>query len=412
MACHECVAPETSCEQSGQDADCALVGLANRPISDMLQALGFASEMGSEGPFVPCVPSVLFPPDRLMLPLIPPHIDPTSIFENFRGSYGSELLAAAISHFNVFELLAQRPLSLAELQFQLELARRPALVLTTALRAMELLSRDADGRFVLTDLAREHLLPDTEFYVGDYVGLAANSPGVVEMVQRLRGNRPAHAEKSDTGAAFIFRDGLESAMEQEASARRLTLALAGRAKNVAPLLATRIQPTGGTLLDVGGGTGIYSIACLRQHPRLQAIVFDRPEVLKVAQEFAEQYEVADRLICQPGDMFRDPLPLADTILLSNILHDWDEPQCQQLIERCAGALPTGGQLAIHDVFLQDDLAGPLSIALYSAALFTLTEGRAYSAAEYREWLQAAGLVSKTPVVPTLIHCGLLTGVKV
>ena len=31
------------------------------------------------------------------------------------------------------------------------------------------------------------------------------------------------------------------------------------------------------LLDVGGGTGIYSIAYLQQHPGLRAIVWDRPE---------------------------------------------------------------------------------------------------------------------------------------
>lgn len=354
---------------------------------------------------------VPFQPDHSMPPLTPPHIDPTLIFEHFRGSYGSELLAAAIAHFNLFELLSARPLTLGELQSALSLERRPAIVLTTALRAMQLLSHDVDGRFVVTDLAREHLLSTGEFYVGDYVGLAANSPGAMEMVQRLRSNRPAHAEKSDTGAAFIFRDGLESAMEQEASARRLTLALAGRAKNVAPVLATQINLSGNTLLDLGGGTGIYSIACLRQYPQLTAIVFDRPEVLKVAQEFAEQYEVANRLVCQPGDMFRDPLPLADTILVSNILHDWDELQCRQLLARCAEVLPSGGQLVIHDVFLDDDLSGPLPIALYSAALFTLTEGRAYSAAEYRQWLQDAGLVSQTPIAPTLIHCGLLTALK-
>ena len=346
-----------------------------------------------------------------MQPFALPRIDPTAIFEHFRGSYGSELLTAAIAHFQLFELLGRQPLSLEDLQSQLKLARRPALVLTTALRAMQLLSRDGDGRFGLTDLAREHLLADSEFFVGDYVGLAANSPGVIEMVQRLRSNRPAHADTPDTGAAFIFRDGLESAMEQEASARQLTLALAGRAKNVAPALAANISLTGDTLLDVGGGTGIYSIACLRRYPQLKAIVFDRPEVLKVAQEFAEQYEVSNRLICQPGDMFRDPLPSADTVLLSNILHDWDEPECQQLVNRCAEILPPAGQVVIHDVFLHDDLSGPLALALYSSALFTLTEGRAYSAAEYRGWLRAAGLSSPTPVIPTLIHCGLLVGVK-
>lgn len=343
--------------------------------------------------------------------LVPPPIDPTLIFEHFRGSYGSELLTAAVAHFRLFELLAAGPLTSAELQAKLGLARRPLLVLTSALRAMQLVSQTSTGQLALSDLAREHLLPGTEFYVGDYVGLAAHSPGVLDMVQRLKSNCPAHAEKSDSGAAFIYREGIDSAMEQEASARRLTLALAGRAKNVAPVLALKMNLVGDTLLDVGGGTGIYSVACLRLYPQLRATVFDRPEVLKVAQEFAEQYGVADRLVCHPGDMFMDSLPPADTVLLSNILHDWDEPQCRQLVQRCADAVLPGGQLVIHDVFLQDDLGGPLPIALYSAALFTLTEGRAYSAAEYRQWLTEAGLEAASPVVPTLIHCGLLAGMK-
>ena len=34
----------------------------------------------------------------------------------------------------------------------------------------------------------------------------------------------------------------------------------------------------------------------------------------------------------------------------------------------------------------------MPIALYSASLFRLTEGRAYSAQEYRGWLEDAGLV--------------------
>src|SRR5262249_60117223 len=101
---------------------------------------------------------------------------------------------------------------------------------------------------------------------------------------------------------------------------------------------------------------------------------------------------------------------ADVVLLSNVLHDWDVPQCRALVARCAAALPPGGRLLVHDVFLDDDHGGPLAVALYSAALFCLTEGRAYSAAEYRAWLTEAGL---TPgeVVPTLVHCGVLPAVK-
>jgi predicted O-methyltransferase YrrM len=338
---------------------------------------------------------------------IAPRVDPTPIFEIFRGNHATELLTAAVAHFNLFGRLAQQPMTAAELGRSLGLADRPTIVLLTALRFFGLLRTDGDGREQLTDLAREHLLPGGAFDVGDYVGLAANNPGVLEMVERLRANRPASHEM---GAAFIYREGIASAMENEAAARHFTLALAGRAKNVAPLLAERVDLADARLLvDVGGGTGIYSIALLQKNPRLRAIVLDRPEVLKVAQEMADSYGVADRLQVRAGDMFRDPLPQADAVLLSNILHDWDVPECRALIGRCASSLRGGGRLLIHDVFLNDALDGPLPIALYSAALFCLTEGRAYSAAEYRGWLREAGLAAAESVMPTLIHCGVLAG---
>lgn len=346
-------------------------------------------------------------------PLSPPQIDPTLIFEHFRGSFATELLTAAVAHFDLFRHLAERPQSRDELAAALQLAARPTVVLTTALRGMQLLEVDTAGRLALTPMAREHLVPGGEFYVGDYVGLAAEAPGVLGMVERLRTNRPYGAAEQDAkGTAFIYREGTPSAMEAEASARRLTLALAGRAKNVAPVLAERlIVGDAQTLLDLGGGTGIYSIALLRRHPRLKAVVFDRPEVLKVAAEMAADYGVADRVELCAGDMFVDALPKGvDLVLLSNILHDWDVPECRNLVDRAAAALQPGGRVVIHDVFLNDELDGPLPIALYSAALFALTEGRAYSAAEYREMLQAAGL-SPSAVAQTLIHCGLLEGAK-
>lgn len=60
--------------------------------------------------------------------------------------------------------------------------------------------------------------------------------------------------------------------------------------------------------------------------------------------------------------------------------------------------------------LNDEMSGPLPIALYSAALFSLTEGRAYSAGEYRSWLRSSGFEAGE-VVPTLVHCGVLSAEK-
>jgi hypothetical protein len=343
--------------------------------------------------------------------LAAPPQDATPIFEIFRGNYGTELLAAAVAHFQVFRRLSDGPRSFQDLRQELGLAERPMHVLVTALKAFGLLRGGKAEALELTELARDHLVPERPFDVSGYVGLGAEAPGVLAMVERLRANIPIRAKQEDAGAAFIYREGLASAMDEAAAARRLTLSLAGRARIVAPVLAERLPLLdAGVLLDVGGGSGLYSIAYLQRHPRLRAIVWDRPEVLRVAAELAALHGVADRCNCLPGDMFRDPVPPADVQLLSNVLHDWDVPQCQEVIQRCAAALAQGGRLLIHDVFLADALDGPLPIALYSAALFCLTEGRVYSAAEYRGWLTAAGLDSGA-VLPTSIHCGVLPATR-
>ncbi len=327
--------------------------------------------------------------------------DPTPIFEYFRAGFASNLLIAGVAHFRIFELLSQRPRSFADLREATQLEERPANVLITALRAMDLIVANASGQLELSPIAIEHLSPASYFSIADYIGLAAESPAVLDLVQTLRNNRPPNA-------AFIYKEGMESAaMEKEASARHLTLALAGRAKNVAPVLADRLPLGPGTLLDIGGGTGIYSIAFLQKNPQLRAITLDRPEVLRVAKEFAENSGVTDRMEFLEGDMFTSPMPPANFVLLSNILHDWDTADCRTLIRRAAACLQPRGQLLIHDVLLNDALDGPLAVACYSAQLFTLTEGRAYSAAEYRSWLAEAGLQSGKPI-PTLAHCHVIS----
>ena len=62
----------------------------------------------------------------------PPSIDPTPIFELFRGSYGTELLTVAVAHFRLFDRLVNEPKSFDRLRRDLNLEVRPATVLITA----------------------------------------------------------------------------------------------------------------------------------------------------------------------------------------------------------------------------------------------------------------------------------------
>ena len=366
--------------------------------------------------------------------ITPPPTDPTKIFEYFRGCYATELLTAAVAHFDLFGQLSRGTFSESALAEAIGLQKRPAVVLFTALRAMGLLE-NRGSHVVATEYANNHLIPGGLYDVGNYIGLAASSPGVLGMVELLRTNQPL--DPQGDGAAFIYRDGIKSAMEATDSARHLTLSLSGRAKNVAPSFASVVDlPPNANILDLGGGTGIYAYALLQKNQNAKATILDRPEVLRVAQEMAQQYGIADRVTFQEGDMFADPIHQSiateqsgdvsasegapvdtnvnsdgyDIVLLSNILHDWDEPECRLLVAKASEALKTGGQLLIHDVFLNDEMDGPLPIALYSASLFSLTEGRAYSAAEYRGWL-ADSRLKPQEIRETMVHCGVLAGVK-
>ena len=218
--------------------------------------------------------------------MTPPQLDPTPLFEIYRGNFGSELLIAAVAHFRIFDRFANGSKTVEELRTDLGLASRPAVVLLTALRGLRPSGRGRFGSAGPIRVAHEHLTGGA-FDVSDYIRMAADSPGVLTMVERLRSNKPADSQPDEAGAAFIYREGIESAMEHEEAARRLTLALAGRALTSRRCWRSRV-PLGSahTLLDVGGGTGLYSIAFLQKNPGLRAIVWDRPEVLKVAAELA------------------------------------------------------------------------------------------------------------------------------
>jgi ubiquinone/menaquinone biosynthesis C-methylase UbiE len=348
----------------------------------------------------------------MSLRLDPPASDPAPIFEIFRGNYAMELLTAGVAHFGVFEKLAAGPIPPAELFEAIGLGERQFAVLLTGLKALGLLAENG-GSVGMTPIAREHLTPGGPLDVSGYIRLAADAPGVLTLVEHMRRNTQAGAAQDDSRAVFIFRDGLESAMEEDASARHFTLMLAGRAKNIAPVLAQKVDLSQARcLLDIGGGTGLYSIAFLQRFPQLRATILDSAAVLKVAADFAHQYGVADRMLFVAGDMFRDPLPAdCDCVLLSNVLHDWDIPECRTLIAKAAAALPSRGRLLVHDAFLNDDNSGPLYPALFSVALMVLTEGRNYSSAEYKAWMREAGLTPCEPV-PTLVHSSVLIGQKV
>ncbi len=338
------------------------------------------------------------------------------ITRHLRAMYGSRLLVAAVHHLNLFEQFRDGPLSFAVLQQRLDLKDRPAMVLFPALCAMGMLERDSSGRLSLTGLGR-HLTSALVPNLMSYSGLEKNDPGILEMAERLRNDGPLGVAG---GTAFVKDDTGPSPMDDPETARQLTLALAGRAGILSPVVADALPKSGGHFLDVAGGSGLFAYEWLRANPNATATVFDRPQVLTVAGEFLDDFcesgttgagSVSGRVRFQPGNMLEDELPRADLILAASLFHDWPQATCRMLASRFGDTLNPGGQLWVHDAFLNDTLDGPLPVTDYSAQLFWVTKGRCYSRREYREWFSAAGLAPTLRNLPTLMDYGLICARK-
>lgn len=57
-----------------------------------------------------------------------------------------------------------------------------------------------------------------------------------------------------------------------------------------------------SVLDIGAGSGVYSIPFALRSPKVRITAVDLPEVLKVTQRIAERYGIGDRLKTVAGDM--------------------------------------------------------------------------------------------------------------
>lgn len=317
-----------------------------------------------------------------------PSTDPALLLRFRDRQYSAELIATALLHFDFFSWLGQNDgASSKGIARQFGFVARPLDVMLTLCRASGLVSTDAEGGHHLTAQAREHLVKGSPWFLGPYYAPVKDTPIAKGFLSVLTTGKPGNWQaKSDA------KDWHESMLDPE-FAQSFTELMNSRgmifgqflAKAVGPLLGGRRH-----LLDVGGGSGIYSSTMVAAHPQLSATVLEQSPVDAIVKKEIARHGLEDRVQVATGDMFKVTWPAADIILLSNVLHDWDLPEVRALLVKAAETLSSGGLLIIHDAFIQDDKCGPMPVAEYSALLMNITQGKCYSAAEYGAVLGEVG----------------------
>ena len=165
------------------------------------------------------------------------------------------------------------------------------------------------------------------------------------------------------------------------------------AKARAPLVVKALGTAGvRRILDLGGGSGAYSIAFAKACPYVQCEILDIPEVVPLTSEYVSQAGVSAQVSLRAGDMLQDDFSSGyDLIMLNAICQMFSEEQNQDIFRRAHQALARNGRLVVQDFILNPDKTGPQHAALFSLNMLVATEaGASYSELEYTNWMNAAG----------------------
>ena len=146
------------------------------------------------------------------------------------------------------------------------------------------------------------------------------------------------------------------------------------------------------MIDVGGGSGIYTIAVLRAAPQMRATIFDRPLVTDIARRKLDEEGMTDRVTLVNGDFYVDALPGGhDFALLSAIIHQNDAEQNVELYRKVYDALLPGGEIVVRDFAMSEDHTAPADGTVFAINMLVNTPGGStYSFEEISEDLDAAG----------------------
>jgi hypothetical protein len=340
------------------------------------------------------------PDDSFEEQLLASSAAPLALFDSFIPLVQASTLMAAV-RIDLFERLRKRPRNAVELADELEVDADTLQLVLRVLVASNYLAGVGDGRFELTDVARQTLLSDSDNRLTAWVSMCAMFwDRFSEMGEVLRSGRGIDMHHQFRGPTDW---------------RTYQAAMLENARRMAPLVAAMVPVSPGAtkLLDIAGSHGLYGALISRAHPPMRAEVLDLPDAVAHARELADAEGITNVVSFRTGDALVDDLGTGhDVVFLGNILHHFSAAQSGALLARIKSAMNPGGTVAIWDVRQPDaDDVTPDVIGDTFALFFRLTStARCYTTGEFIAWLSDAGFVDpQVQALPVGRSLQLVTG---
>jgi 2-polyprenyl-3-methyl-5-hydroxy-6-metoxy-1,4-benzoquinol methylase len=322
--------------------------------------------------------------------------NPGLFFDTMSAYQRTEALRAAIE-LDLFSFVAKGRRTATELAQECRAAPRGIRILADYLTILGFLRKDGD-RYELTDDTRVFLDRASPAYLGGAARFML-APELRESFLQLtaavrRGGTAVSDEGtiSDDNPIWVeFARAMAPLMQMPA--RSLTDLVGGDTG----------QPL--RVLDVAAGHGLFGITIAGRYPKAHVSALDWPNVLVVAEENARRAGLAGRYALRPGSAFEvDWGGPYDVVLLTNFLHHFDIPTCEQLAARAYAALAPGGRALTVDFIPEPDRIRPPQTATFALVMLATTaRGDAYTFEEYQSIFARAGFPRSEfhPLPPTM-----------
>lgn len=325
-----------------------------------------------------------------------------ALFDLCAGYVYAQVLAACVE-LRVFPMLAEGPLSTAEISGRLALPRDSTERLMAAAVSLGLLERRGADRFGLGMLGAASLgNPGIAAMVEHGAMLYRDLADPVALLRRGRGGT------TDLAGFWPYATGREDPTPDAARPYSRLMAASQ------PLVAEHVLDAyplarHGALLDVGGGDGTFLAAAAERHPGLRLVLFDLPAVAGIARARFDRDGLAGRASAVGGSFLADPLPRGcDVATLIRVIHDHDDAPALRILCAVRAALPPGGTLLLAEPMSGVAGAERVGDAYFAFYLMAMGSGRPRSAAELTALLREAGFVSvRTLATPIPLMTGLL-----
>jgi (2Fe-2S) ferredoxin/predicted O-methyltransferase YrrM len=302
---------------------------------------------------------------------------PDDVAQTVRAFQESRVMLTAIE-LDLFTAIGQGA-AVGEVSSKLGTDRRATEMLMNALTAMGMLTKRASVFYNTPVTSRyfvEGCADDARAATLHTAHLWETWSTLTKCVQA--GTSVAHAEPIDRSRdwthAFI------AAMHRNARER-------------APWVVRAVGAEGvGRMLDVGGGSGAYSIAFARAAEKLRVDLLDLGTVVPIAQSHIAKAGLGGRISTRVGDLRTDKLGEGyGLVFVSAICHMLSLEENRDLVKRSYEALEPNGRMVIQDFILEPDKTAPKSAALFALNMLVGTRaGSSYSEDEYAAWLNEAG----------------------